>query len=142
MPTPASLTQSTFQTALTVDGGRDTVHPDSLGSGHPPGSTAGSQSSTHLRSSSGHASDVPTVTNTHRSRLSFLLIVLLGTIAVPVLSSTAAGVELFSSGESGGPLVAAPPPFLFVVLGVVMVIWAVGRRHLKSSAALRAATRR
>ena len=77
--------------------------------------------------------------STHRSRLSLLLIVLCGTIAVPVVASTATGIDVFGNGSKDADLLAAPPPFLFMILGVSMVAWAIGRRHYKSLADVRAA---
>lgn len=66
---------------------------------------------------------------------------MLGVCAVPALAATGAGVNPFASeavGQAGEPLlVSAPPsPLLFVVVGVGLVAWAVGRRHLKSLADL------
>jgi hypothetical protein len=81
------------------------------------------------------------VTTTQRSRLGLLLLVIFGTIAVPTFAATTSGVNLFGSElpRTGDQLLSAPPPIVFVVLGVSMVAWAVGRRHLKSLADLRSA---
>jgi hypothetical protein len=83
------------------------------------------------------------VTTTQRSRLGLLRLVVFGTIAVPAFAATSSGIALFggATGVAGSiEFVTAPPPLLFVVLGVSMVAWAVTRRHLKSLADLRRAT--
>lgn len=81
------------------------------------------------------------MTTTQRSRLSLLRLVLFGSIGVPTLAAATTGVNLFSAAAlpAGPDMVYAPPPVTFVVLGVSMVAWAVGRRHLKSQADLRSA---
>lgn len=77
------------------------------------------------------------MTTTHRSRLGLLRLVLFGTIAVPAFAASTGAVFGPSGGEKD--LVTAPPPVLFVVVGVAMVAWAIGRRHLKSIADLQGA---
>ena len=83
------------------------------------------------------------MTTTQRSRLGLLRLVIFGAIAVPAFAATTSGVGFFGADggtESGSQLLTAPPPVIFVVLGVGMVAWAVGRRHLKSLADLRRVT--
>lgn len=73
-----------------------------------------------------------TVTNTQRSRISFLSLVVMGTLCVPFLAySAGAGVE---PAEPTSSLVNAPPPIILVALGLLMVAAAVGRRHRKNAA--------
>jgi hypothetical protein len=79
------------------------------------------------------------VTTTHRSRLSLLRLVLIGTIAVPAFAASTGAVDVFGASGHEKDLVTAPPPVLFVVVGVAMVAWAIGRRHLKSIADLQGA---
>ena len=79
------------------------------------------------------------MTTTHRSRLGLLRLVLFGAIAVPAFAAGTAGVDFFvEAPKTTAQLVTAPPPVLFVVVGVAMVAWAIGRRHLKSLQDLRA----
>ena len=79
-----------------------------------------------------------TVTNTQTSRISFLSLVVMGALGVPLLAFSA-GAAVFGGVDSGSQvasLVDAPPPVILVALGVLMVAAAVGRRHRKNSGRL------
>jgi hypothetical protein len=68
----------------------------------------------------------------------------MGTLAVPALALTA-GAAVFTSPDSGGvagPLLDAPPPFVLVALGLLMVAGAVGHRYRKNAAQRVAASAR
>lgn len=80
------------------------------------------------------------MTATQRSRISFLSLIVMGTLAIPALALSA-GAAVFSSPVSdaekarvAGPLLDAPPPVVLVALGLLMVAGAVARRHRKNAA--------
>ncbi len=75
------------------------------------------------------------MTATQRSRLALLRLVIVGALAVPAFAATTSGMAAFSFGPEGGAaaLLRAPPPVLFMVLGTLMVLAAVGRRFLKTA---------
>ncbi|RKY20941.1 MAG: hypothetical protein DRQ55_06020 [Planctomycetota bacterium] len=74
------------------------------------------------------------------TRLGLLRLVLFGSFAVPALAASAGSTSLFGAARgTEGNLMSAPPPIVFVVVGVAMVAWAVGRRHIKGLADVRQA---
>jgi len=79
------------------------------------------------------------VTATQRSRLALLRLVIVGALAVPAFAATTSGMEAFRFGPIGGAaaLLRAPPPVLFMAVGTLMVLGAVGRRLLKTAASSR-----
>ncbi len=78
------------------------------------------------------------MTATQRSRISFLTLVVLGTLGVPLLAYSA-GAAVFSTSaaddaDMARTLVDAPPPIVLVALGLLMISAAVARRYRKIAA--------
>lgn len=78
------------------------------------------------------------MTATQRSRISFLTLVVLGTLGVPLLAYSA-GAAVFTTTPAedahlARTLVDAPPPIVLVALGLLMISAAVARRNRKMAA--------
>jgi len=85
-----------------------------------------------------------TVTASQRHGISFLTLVIMGALVVPILAFTASGgaagaPELEATHQvathTGGTLLMAPPPVTLVLLGVALVAGAVVRRVRKTAPA-------
>ena len=74
------------------------------------------------------------MTSTQRSRLGLLRLVVIGALGLPAFAATSSDVSLFGLGGDNAELLAAPPHFLMVVIGLGLVSWAVGRRYIKGAA--------
>ena len=74
------------------------------------------------------------MSSTQRSRIAFMRLILLGALAVPAFAATG-GLSAFTFGsESMFTVLKAPPPVVFMVVGLLMVLLVVGRRVRKGGA--------
>ena len=75
------------------------------------------------------------MTAPQRSGISFLTIVVMGTLIVPLLAYTAGAMESAGAEDAQhGALMDAPPPVTLVALGLLLVAGAVTRRYRKNVA--------